>query len=113
MNDPEPRKKRLYPLTLLGIVFDIPAILIWLMVWLRSTGVPLGESIAAWVRTQIPSLVVIFLWIGLPSMALVLGLNGIVRKQNRPLNIAVSVVSIVLILLIVVGVSVLPQSPSP
>ena len=113
MNEAESGKARLHPLTLVGIAFEIPAILIWLTVWLRSTGSPLGESIAAWVRTQISGLVLIFLWIALPSMALVLGLNGFVRKQNRPINILVSVVSIALILLIVVGVSTLPESAIP
>ena len=112
-NESESSKARLHPLTLVGILFNIPAILIWLTVWLRSTGSLLGESIAAWVRTQISGLVLIFLWIGLPSMALVLGLNGFVRKQNRPVNVVVSVVSIALILLIVVGVSTLPESAIP
>jgi hypothetical protein len=113
MNASGTNKKRLYPLSLLGVLFNLPAVLIWLTAWLRSTGLPLGESMAAWLRTQISALVLIFLWIGLPSMALVLGVNGVVRKQNRRLNIVVSVVSIVLILLIVVGVSILPQPATP
>ena len=113
MNNSTPGKARLHPLTLVGMLFDFPAILIWLTVWLRSVGMPLGETVAAWVRTHVHGLVLVFLWIGLPSMALVLGLNGIVRKQNRPLNIVVSVVSIMLILLIVAGISTLPESAIP
>jgi hypothetical protein len=113
MNEAESGKARLHPLTLVGILFNLPAILIWLTVWLRSTGSPLGESIAAWVRTQISGLILIFLWIGLPSMALVLGMNGFLREQNRPINVAVSVVSLVLIVLIVIGVSTLSESALP
>ncbi len=109
----ESGKARLHPLTLVGMLFNLPAILIWLTVWLRSTGSPLGESIAAWVRTQISGLILIFLWIGLPSMALVLGMNGFLRNQNRPINVAVSVVSLVLIVLIVIGVSTLSESALP
>ncbi|MBN2499758.1 MAG: hypothetical protein JXB38_03260 [Anaerolineales bacterium] len=113
MNVSESGKTRLHPLTLVGILFNIPAILIWLTIWLRSTGSPLGESIAAWVRTNISGLVLIFLWIGLPSMALVLGMNGFVRKQNRPINVVVSVLSLILIVLIVIGISTLPESTIP
>jgi len=109
MNEAESGKARLHPLTLVGILFNLPAILIWLTVWLRSTGSPLGESIAAWMRTQISGLI----WIGLPSMALVLGMNGFLREQNRPINVAVSVVSLILIVLIVIGVSTLSESALP
>ena len=96
-------KKLAKIITLVSYVLNIPAIIIWATVILRSNGAPVGESMAAWLTANFSMAGILVMWLMMPSSALIFGLGGYMMEGKKVANIGVVVLSTILLLGLAAG----------
>ena len=81
-------------------VLLIPPLFIWIAIVLRSTNTLMGQQLATWLQANLSDIAVLIVWIGAPSAAMVFGLGGYIKGENKWASAGVVALSSLMLLMI-------------
>jgi len=86
----------------------MPPLFIWTAIVLRSADTLLGQQMASWLQANMSDIAVLVVWIGAPSAAMVFGLGGYVKGENKWASAGVVGLSSLMLLMIFFGIFMQP-----
>ena len=85
-----------------------PPLFIWIAIVLRGANTLVGQQLAGWMQTNLSDISVLLIWIGAPSAAMVFGLGGYIKGENKWASAGVVALSSLMLLMIFFGVFMQP-----